>query len=150
MKKALNINEDINNPNDLLGISYIKAIRKRLTKPTYSTELEDIAVDFITIANFAQIKKTTDNVEEILNVSKPDRFGAKQTIRATRDVVDKIKLFKDFKNPIAKTLLVDTGRKNDKNETIYKPFITALYGKDSFYSYISSFLIFSSNSFSPS
>ena len=28
MKKALNINEDINNPNDLLGISYIKAIRK--------------------------------------------------------------------------------------------------------------------------
>lgn len=28
MKKALNIKEDINNPNDLLGISYIKAIRK--------------------------------------------------------------------------------------------------------------------------
>lgn len=28
MKKALNINEDISNPNDLLGISYIKAIRK--------------------------------------------------------------------------------------------------------------------------
>ena len=28
MKKALNIEEDINNPNDLLGISYIKAINK--------------------------------------------------------------------------------------------------------------------------
>ena len=28
MKKALNINEDINNPNDLLGISYIKAIKQ--------------------------------------------------------------------------------------------------------------------------
>lgn len=28
MKKALHIEEDINNPNDLLGISYIKAIRK--------------------------------------------------------------------------------------------------------------------------
>ena len=28
MKKALNIEEDINNPNDLLGISYIKAIRQ--------------------------------------------------------------------------------------------------------------------------
>ncbi len=28
MKKALNINEDISNPNDLLGISYIKAIKK--------------------------------------------------------------------------------------------------------------------------
>ncbi len=28
MKKALNIEEDINNPNDLLGISYIKAIHK--------------------------------------------------------------------------------------------------------------------------
>ena len=28
MKKALNIEEDINNPNDLLGISYLKAIRK--------------------------------------------------------------------------------------------------------------------------
>ena len=28
MKKALNIEEDISNPNDLLGISYIKAIRK--------------------------------------------------------------------------------------------------------------------------
>ena len=28
MKKALNIEEDLNNPNDLLGISYIKAIRQ--------------------------------------------------------------------------------------------------------------------------
>ena len=28
MKKALNIKEDINNPNDLLGISYIKSIRQ--------------------------------------------------------------------------------------------------------------------------
>ncbi len=28
MKKALNIEEDVNKPNDLLGISYIKAIRK--------------------------------------------------------------------------------------------------------------------------
>lgn len=28
MKKALNIEEDINNPNDLLGISYIKAIKQ--------------------------------------------------------------------------------------------------------------------------
>lgn len=28
MKKSLNIEEDINNPNDLLGISYIKAIRQ--------------------------------------------------------------------------------------------------------------------------
>lgn len=121
----------------------INAIRKRLTKPTYSTKLEDIAVDFITIANFAQIKKTTDNVEEILNVSKPDRFGAKQTIRATRDIVDKIKLFKDFKNPIAKTLLVDTGIKNDEGKTVHKPFITALYGKDSFYPYIASFMEFS-------
>lgn len=32
MAKALNINEDINNPNDLLGISYIKAIKQLNSK----------------------------------------------------------------------------------------------------------------------
>ena len=147
IKEIANVNEikdifDFNYP-----INY-KAISDRLHQPTYSTELRDIATDFVVINNFAKLKKLSDNIEEILNVCKPDKFGAKQTIRETREVIIKLSKFTDVKNPIARTLVIPKMYEIEENGKIEEkiveiPFITELYGNNSFYPYLSAFINFS-------
>lgn len=58
MKKALNIKEDINNPNDLLGISYIKAIRK--INPTIIPETIKRTTDYHDILSDQEIVSATN------------------------------------------------------------------------------------------
>ena len=117
---------------------------ERLANKTTSTQLRDIAIDIATILTFKRLKETSDNVEEILNVSKPDRIGAKQTIRGTRLFVEKVESLSNPKNKIGKTLLI--AQENKDTETgdkivNYVPFVSALYGNNSFYPYIKSFYV---------
>lgn len=127
----------------------VDILNKRLSHPTNSNELEDIAVDITTILTFEKIKQTSDNIEKIMNVSKPDRFGAKQTIRETRQIEEDIKTYSNHKNPIANTLFVETDIEisdeegNTKTEEVRARFIPALYGANSFYKYINYFYNFS-------
>lgn len=136
-KKAIDITK-INYPIDL------QILKDRLYSPKSSDRLKDIAVDIATIFTFKQLKETSDNIEEILNQSKPDRFGAKQTIRETRLVEEKIEEYRKFTNPVGRTLLVlgkvvEDGKEKDK----YIPFLDKLYSDDSFYPYINAFYRFS-------
>lgn len=65
------------------------------------------AFDIATALTFNKIYKTTRNIEAIARVSNPDRFGAKQTIRATRQTRDNIiKYITDVESPVHKTLNV--------------------------------------------
>ena len=59
MKKALNIDEDINNPNDLLGISYIKAIQKINT---------NMKAETIQRTNSYHDIESTDNIVSATNI----------------------------------------------------------------------------------
>ena len=154
--EAINNNADlINLLNELYNVE-VKDISKtrfpiikdllneRLNKTTESNELRDIAIDIATIFAFKQLKETSDNIEEILNQSKPDRFGAKQTIRETRLVEERIEEYRNPKNPVGRTLLVLGKTVEDGKETIkYLPFLDKLYSNDSFYSYINNFYRYS-------
>ena len=134
---------------DITKINYpinLQILEDRLYSPKSSDRLKDIAVDIATILTFQKLKKTSDNVENILNVSKPDRFGAKQTIRETRNIVEKIENYSDPKNPIAKTLVIEgkiINKETGEEETIYTPFVKILYSDYSFYPYINAFYKFS-------
>lgn len=99
---------------------------------------DDFLFDLYTIIQFAKLKITSNNIENILQVCKPDKFGAKQTIRATRNVLLTAKDYSDPTNSIGKTILV-----NDLN------FVEALYPnineeridiERSFYPYLAGFM----------
>lgn len=65
MKKALNIEEDFNNPNDLLGISYIKAIRK--INPSIKAETIQRTNDYHDITSNDDIVSASNIREKIYN-----------------------------------------------------------------------------------
>jgi len=69
MKKAINIEEDFNNPNDLLGISYIKAIKKinpsiKAQTIKRTNDYHDIESDG-TIISASNIREKVYNNEDI-------------------------------------------------------------------------------------
>lgn len=98
----------------------------------------DLLFDLYIILQFNKLKLTANNIEKILQVSKPDRFGAKQTIRSTRKILEDAKNYTDIENYIGNTLLVNN-----------KTFIDALYPNieyeninvsDSVYPYLAAFM----------
>lgn len=98
----------------------------------------DLLFDLYIILQFNKLKLTANNIEKILQVSKPDRFGAKQTIRSTRKILEDAKNYTDIENYIGNTLLVNN-----------KTFIDALYPNieyeninvsDSAYPYLAAFM----------
>lgn len=103
-------------------------------------EILDIAFDLAMISTFNKIHNTTLNVEKIVRCSNPDRFGAKQTVRATRKVIENIDTYSED---------VDTNEIGNTLKIEGKPFLSKLYPKDengeidvknSAYMYLASFL----------
>lgn len=82
--------------------------------PTLSQEdkaIRDAAFDIAMALTFNKIYDTTKSLEKIMRCSNPDRFGAKQTVRATRMIRDNIKEYGfNDKNPVSKVVRV--GNKN--------------------------------------
>ena len=73
--------------------------------------IRDAAFDIAMALTFNKIHDTTQSLEKIMRCSNPDRFGAKQTIRATRMIRDNIKEYGfNEKNPVNKVVRV--GNKN--------------------------------------
>ena len=99
---------------------------------------DDFLFDLYIIIQFNKLKITSNNIEKILQVTKPDKFGAKQTIRSTRKILEDAKNYTDIENYIGNTLLVNN-----------KTFIDALYPNieyeninvsDSVYPYLAAFM----------
>lgn len=99
---------------------------------------DDFLFDLYIIIQFNKLKITSNNIEKILQVTKPDKFGTKQTIRSTRKILEDAKNYTDIENYIGNTLLVNN-----------KTFIDALYPNieyeninvsDSIYPYLAAFM----------
>lgn len=91
MKKSLNIQEDINNPNDLLGISYIKAIRKinsniipetiKRTNDYHDIKSNDTIISATNIRTKLQNEENINNylpsqvIQKINNISNDSLFN---------------------------------------------------------------------------
>lgn len=110
--------------------------------PTLSQEnkaIRDAAFDIAMALTFNKIHDTTQSLEKIMRCSNPDRFGAKQTVRATRMIRDNIKEYGfNEKNPVNKVVRV-----GDKNllEALYPGFGSenGIRVEESTYPYLAAF-----------
>lgn len=111
-------------------------------------KIRDAAFDIAMVLTFEKMRDTTQSIEKIMRCSNPDRFGAKQTVRATRMIKDNIVEYGfNPDNPISKVIRV--GNRN-LLEALYPGFVKAktdngvIYGdirvEDSSYPYLAAFL----------
>lgn len=77
---------------------------------------DDFLFDLYIIIQFNKLKITSNNIEKILQVAKPDKFGAKQTIRSTRRILQDAKKYTSNRDLVGSTLYVKD-----------KTFVDALY-----------------------
>lgn len=101
--------------------------------------IRDAAFDIAMALTFNKIHDTTQSLEKIMRCSNPDRFGAKQTVRATRMIRDNIKEYGfNEKNPINKVIRI-----KDKNllEALYPGFGSknGIRVEESAYPYLAAF-----------
>lgn len=126
-RELFSVNISYNNTLDNVVFDLdIEMMENRLKQAEITNNLElssedkvyrDAAFDLAIIMTFNKIHKTTKNIEALARCSNPDRFGAKQTIRATRRTLENIKVYAtDYENSITNTLTVKG-----------KPLISALY-----------------------
>lgn len=129
--KAINENKDIQSVlKELFGASYdttrpilsqsypmnATMLKKRLENAiiTNNSELSqerkefiDNVFDLAMAINFDKFYNTTQNIEKIMRTTNPDKFGAKQTIRATRNVYNMAREYGfNSKNPTSKVIRV--------------------------------------------
>lgn len=86
MKKALNIKEDINNPNDLLGISYIKAIKQ--INPDIIPETIKRTNDYHDTTSTDEIISATNIREKLSNGETSDKYLPKETIPYLQNITN--------------------------------------------------------------
>jgi hypothetical protein len=72
-----------------------KLIKRRLSTGKDSlNELESFVFDFVTIMQFAKINDVTKRMENLIRLSNPDKFGAKQSVRETFETMYKIQNYR--------------------------------------------------------
>ena len=103
-------------------------IYKRLANDESMTKEVKLVMDYITIRQFEYLDKIAKNVIKLQQVSNPDKFGAKQTLYETNDVLNRIKEYREDKTKegertIGNTVVVKVDGK-DRN------YVDALYPLD--------------------
>ena len=103
-------------------------IYKRLVNDKSMTKEVKLVMDYITIRQFEYLDKVAKNVIKLQQVSNPDKFGAKQTLYETNDVLNRIKEYredetKESERTIGNTVVVKVDGK-DRN------YVDALYPLD--------------------
>ena len=121
--------EDENGKTAINGKALIKRLEneKKYKETGESISRDDLIFDLITVLQFDTYHKLTDKIENVAQVLRPDSFGAKQIIRDTRSIIEKI----------------DRYRKKDGNVLIAEDgrnIINAVYTEDnSRYEYLNAF-----------
>ena len=107
---AYNMGYDINKPESINTLD-TDLIRRRFNG-SFNKDAQ-VAFDLITILQFSNIHAITANIEKLTRCTNPDKFGAKQTIRATFETINNIDNYREksenteSNNKIGGTVLVD-------------------------------------------
>lgn len=83
-------------------------------------DIKNAVFDIAVCLAFNKINKTTKNLEKVLRCCNPDNFGAKQTIRETRTIVDNIIAYGFTDNEVGNTVMCGSKRLIEK---LYPGFI---------------------------
>jgi hypothetical protein len=82
--------------------------------------IKNAVFDIAVCLAFDKINKTTKNLEKVLRCCNPDNFGAKQTIRETRTIVDNVIAYGFTDNEVGDTVMCGSKRLIEK---LYPRFI---------------------------
>lgn len=91
-------------------------------------DIKNAVFDIAVCLAFDKINKTTKNLEKVLRCCNPDNFGAKQTIRETRTIVDNVIAYGFTDNEVGNTVMCGSKRLIEK---LYPGFAEREYDKDS-------------------
>lgn len=91
-------------------------------------DIKNAVFDIAVCLAFDKINKTTKNLEKVLRCCNPDNFGAKQTIRETRTIVDNVIAYGFTDNEVGNTVMCNGKRLIEK---LYPGFAEREYDKDS-------------------
>ncbi len=100
-------------------------IYKRLVNDKSMTKEVKLVMDYITIRQFEYLDKVAKNVIKLQQVSNPDKFGAKQTLYETNDVLNRIKEYredetKEDERTVGNTIVVNVdGEKKNYVDALY-------------------------------
>lgn len=83
-------------------------------------DIKNAVFDIAVCLAFDKINKTTKNLEKVLRCCNPDNFGAKQTIRETRTIVDNVIAYGFTDNEVGDTVMCGSKRLIEK---LYPRFI---------------------------
>lgn len=83
-------------------------------------DIKNAVFDIAVCLAFNKINKTTKNLEKVLRCCNPDKFGAKQTIRETRTIVDNVIAYGFTDNEVGNTVMCGGKRLIEK---LYPGFI---------------------------
>lgn len=83
-------------------------------------DIKNAVFDIAVCLAFDKINKTTKNLEKVLRCCNPDNFGAKQTIRETRTIVDNVIAYGFTDNEVGNTVMCGGKRLIEK---LYPGFI---------------------------
>lgn len=83
-------------------------------------DIKNAVFDIAVCLAFDKINKTTKNLEKVLRCCNPDNFGAKQTIRETRTIVDNVIAYGFTDNEVGDTVMCGSKRLIEK---LYPGFI---------------------------
>lgn len=70
-----------------------------------NNDIKNAVFDIAVCLAFDKINKTTKNLEKVLRCCNPDNFGAKQTIRETRTIVDNVIAYGFTDNEVGNTVM---------------------------------------------
>lgn len=121
--------EDENGKTAINGKALIKRLEneKKYKETGEPISRDDLIFDLITVLQFDTYHKLTDKIENVAQVLRPDSFGAKQIIRDTRTIIEKIDKYRKKDGNI---LIAEDGRN----------IINAVYTEDnSRYEYLNAF-----------
>lgn len=143
-----NTNLDFNNIS--IPISYNVLANRLKNKSLNEVETYENKVFDLTIALlFNNYKKISDNIEKIVKCSNPDKFGAKQTIKDTKQVLQNIMSYGyDVRNPLYYFMKSDISGTNIL-QSIYPldniSDINSINIQNSVYPYLAAFLKYATN-----
>jgi hypothetical protein len=102
-------------------------LHDRLNINSDMTEEEKLVMDYITIRQFEFLDRVAKNVIKLQQVSNPDKFGAKQTLYESNDVLNKIEEYRESSNNgknIGNTVVIP---RKIAGKTVFDYYVDALY-----------------------
>lgn len=129
-----------------LGVKKINSINldveKHLSRINNNNDQANVLYDLATVLKFKELKEIGDKINQLVMLTKPDKYGAKQSLFATQKMFDDMN-YLQAQEVKGKPIILRVGNHNIL-DSIYPSFSNGRNTEKSTYPYLESFLKYSS------